>query len=139
MAGFFLDGGTTIFQNSALPVSLHPPTESLSKLRTFEHNFFYTSPIPNPSIDLNSSRYEFPLILCVTPVGDKQNISFLVETMLTIQHPGHTPLIDIVGIYALGNGRSCEEHKCCGCLVIAIDVVLRLHSVQVRVNNVLYA
>ena len=56
--------------------------------------------------------------------------------MSTIQHPGHTPLIDIVGINASGNGRSCEEHKCCGRHVIAIDVVLRLRSVQVRVDNV---
>lgn len=56
--------------------------------------------------------------------------------MSTIQHPASKPLIDIVGTNASGNGRSCEEHKCCGRHVIAIDVVLRLRSVQVRIDGV---
>lgn len=56
--------------------------------------------------------------------------------MSTIQHPASKPLINIVGTNASGNGRSCEEHKCCGRHVIAIDVVLRLRSVQVRIDGV---
>jgi hypothetical protein len=55
--------------------------------------------------------------------------------MSTIHHPANQPLIDVVGINASGNGRLCEEHKC-GRHVIAIDVVLRLRSVQVRINGV---
>lgn len=52
------------------------------------------------------------------------------------KHPGYKPLVDVVGINASGNGRSCEEHRCCGRYVIAIDVVLRLRSVQVKIDGV---
>ena len=78
-------------------------------------------------------------MICVTLVEEEQNTSFAdLKTMSTqtIQHPANKPLIDIVGINASGNGRSCEEHKCCGRHVIAIDVVLRLRSVQVCIDGV---
>jgi hypothetical protein len=54
----------------------------------------------------------------------------------THHHPANQPLIDIVGTHASSSGRSCEEHKCCGKCVIALDVVLRLRSVQVNIDGV---
>jgi hypothetical protein len=51
-------------------------------------------------------------------------------------HPANQPLIDIVGTHASSSGRSYEEHKCCGKCVIALDVVLRLRSVQVNIDGV---
>lgn len=40
--------------------------------------------------------------------------------------------VDVVGIYASNNGRSCEKHLVCGEAVVAPDVVLRFRSVQVK-------
>jgi hypothetical protein len=49
----------------------------------------------------------------------------------------YQPLIDIVGTHASSSGRSCEEHKCCGKCVIALDIVLRLRLlVQVNIDGV---
>ena len=39
--------------------------------------------------------------------------------------------VDIVGILASDQGRSCEKHKVCGC-VIAPDVVVRFRTVQLQ-------
>jgi hypothetical protein len=38
--------------------------------------------------------------------------------------------VEIVGIEASNNGRSCEEHDVCGSILIE-DVVVRLRKVQV--------
>lgn len=40
--------------------------------------------------------------------------------------------VDVVGILASNNGRSCEKHLVCGEALIAPDVVLRFCSVQVE-------
>ena len=49
--------------------------------------------------------------------------------MSTVHHPtGMT--IEIVGIEASNNGRSCHQHDVCGTLVEE-DVVLRLRKVQI--------
>ena len=37
--------------------------------------------------------------------------------------------VDIVGLEASNNGRSCENHEVCGC-VVAPDVVVRFKVVQ---------
>ena len=48
-------------------------------------------------------------------------------------HPSGVTL-DIVGITAKDQGRSCEIHECCGA-VLEVDMVLRLRSVQVLING----
>ena len=42
--------------------------------------------------------------------------------------------VEIVGVNSPTNGRSCEEHRICGEVVIE-DVVLRLRKVQVQINQ----
>ena len=42
--------------------------------------------------------------------------------------------VEIVGVNSPTNGRSCEEHRICGEVVIE-DVVLRLRKVQVQMNQ----
>ncbi|KAL7575384.1 hypothetical protein ACA910_007294 [Epithemia clementina (nom. ined.)] len=42
--------------------------------------------------------------------------------------------VDIVGIHASDNGRSCESHSICGS-ALAPDVVVRLRTVQVETPN----
>jgi hypothetical protein len=46
-------------------------------------------------------------------------------------HPSGV-VIDLVGIHASDNGRSCEEHDCCGKAIIAPDVVVRIRAVQLE-------
>ena len=41
-------------------------------------------------------------------------------------------VVDIVGIKASNNGRSCEEHECCGAAIVAPDVVVRFRSIQLE-------
>ena len=41
---------------------------------------------------------------------------------------------DIVGINESNNGRSCEIHECCGCLVVP-HLVVRIRAIQVAVQN----
>ena len=41
-------------------------------------------------------------------------------------------VVDVVGILASNNGRSCEEHDCCGKEIIAKDVVVRFRVVQLE-------
>jgi hypothetical protein len=48
-------------------------------------------------------------------------------------HPRGTT-VDIVGIEASGNGRSCEEHAVCGS-VLAEDSVVRIRCVQVVIDG----
>jgi len=48
-------------------------------------------------------------------------------------HPSGITL-DIVGINASDQGRSCEIHKCCGA-VLEVDMVIRLRSIQILVNG----
>ena len=43
-------------------------------------------------------------------------------------------LVEIVGVNSPTNGRSCEEHRTCGEIVIE-DVVLCLRKVQVWINQ----
>jgi len=42
--------------------------------------------------------------------------------------------VDIVGINASDNGRSCEHHECCGSLVVP-DMVVRFKCVQMEKTN----
>ena len=46
-------------------------------------------------------------------------------------HPSGV-VVDIVGINAADNGRSCEKHECCGKTIVSPDVVVRIRSVQVE-------
>jgi hypothetical protein len=41
-------------------------------------------------------------------------------------------VVDVVGINASDNGRSCEEHECCGKAIAAPDVVVRFKTVQLQ-------
>ena len=43
-------------------------------------------------------------------------------------------VIDIVGINASSNGRSCEEHKVCGS-VLKMDSLVRFREVQIIVKD----
>ena len=46
-------------------------------------------------------------------------------------HPSGV-VVDIVGVNASDEGRSCEEHDCCGAAVIQADVVVRFRAVQLK-------
>ena len=48
-------------------------------------------------------------------------------------HPSGITL-DIVGINASDQGRSCEIHKFCG-VVLEVDIVIRLRTIQILVNG----
>ena len=41
-------------------------------------------------------------------------------------------VVDLVGINACDQGRSCEAHACCGKEIIAKDVVVRFRAVQLE-------
>ena len=51
-----------------------------------------------------------------------------IECIMATHPSGIT--VEIVGIEASNNGRSCEEHDVCGSILIE-DVVVRLRKVQV--------
>ena len=42
--------------------------------------------------------------------------------------------VDIVGVHASSNERSCEEHPCCG-HVLKLDILVRFREVQVNING----
>jgi len=51
---------------------------------------------------------------------------------MACHHSGIT--LDIVGILANDQGRSCDKHKCCGS-VLELDSVVRLRTVQVMIEG----
>ena len=52
---------------------------------------------------------------------------------MSVYHPTGVS-IEIVGIESNSNGRSCEEHDCCG-IVLDNDVVVRFRRVQIQVDG----
>ena len=69
-----------------------------------------------------------------TPTGKAWKLLFLRANNTTMAfHPSGITL-DIVGINANDQGRSCEIHKCCGA-VLEVDMVIRLRTIQILVNG----
>jgi hypothetical protein len=52
---------------------------------------------------------------------------------MSIHHPAGIT-VEIVGIKASGNGRSCDRHDVCGS-VLGDDVVVRLRKVQIIISS----
>jgi len=61
-----------------------------------------------------------------------RDTSFTQQATMAYHPTGET--VEILGIRAASNGRSCEEHDICGS-VIAEDIVVRIRKVQVVVEG----
>ena len=74
-------------------------------------------------------------VLCFHPHVDGKisAIGFSQNASTMACHPSGV-IVDIVGIEASDNGRSCEKHSCCGS-VVAPDVAVRFRAVQLPVEG----
>ena len=98
--------------------------------------------MPPPPLGLRRSDCNSTLvpISVLTSRGDLRVKKFLstdphiactIHGLMMACHPSGI-VVDVVGILASNNGRSCEEHDCCGKEIIAKDVVVRFRVVQLE-------